>query len=315
MNSSKFAFFFLFLSSIALFSCNIETAKAPKNKQIIILSDYLTQSDTSLFLSFLHEENVSMQIVQMQADKIIGLIRNEGANIHADVIMVKTMSDVHKMSKRSLLQRINFSKDLTQEQGRYASWLYDFVGYGIDPFIVASTPKRKVRIYNDLLESKFVNELNEKETISMLSPIMNKLKKVDANKWVKKFSDSSVSKSMLLDSLNRNFPVLTLYSDFSSNKDTLLDYSNRYLRYPNSKSTGSFFNLRTIAIINQAQNYSVAKDFIFYCLDEENNRSINKSLNTFPIYSSKEVFRKYSVSQEKLVEYNQIIARLLKKVN
>jgi len=315
MNSSKFAFFFLFLISIVLFSCTIETAKAPKDKQLIILSDYLTQSDTSLFFSFLHEENVSMQIVQMQADKIIGLIRNEGANIHADVIMVKTMSDVHKMSKRSLLQRIDFSQDLSQQQARYASWIYNFVGYGIDPFVVASPKNKTVRIYNDLLESKFVNELNEKETISMLSPIMHKLHKVDANIWVKTFSDSSVSKLALRDSMKRNLPILTLYSDFSSNKDTLLDFSNRVLSYPNSKSTGSFFNLRTIAIINQAQNYSVAKDFIFYCLEDKNNRSINKALNTFPISPAKEIFRKYNVSQEKLVEYNQIIARVLKKLH
>jgi len=314
MNSKKISFFFLFLLSISVLSCEIETAKAPENKQLVILSDYLNQSDTVLFQSFIRQENVSMQIVEMKADKIIGLIRNEGASIHADIIMVESIFDIHKMSKRSLLQRINFSNEIGEDEQKFSSWTYNFVGFGVDPFVVANSKKNNVRIYNDLLSARFVNDLDKKETISMLSPIMHKLKKVKANKWIKMFSDSSVRIIELKDTLNTGLPILTTYSDFSSNKDTLLDYSNRFLMYPNSKSTGTFFNLRTIGIVDQAQNYTVAQDFIFYCLEEKNNKRINNKMNTFSISPSKEVFRKYSVSQEKLVEYNQIVMRLLQKV-
>ncbi len=315
MISKKISFLFLITVLFFLFSCKIETAKAPENKQLIILSDYLQNSDTTLFKSFLSDEHVTMQIVNMQSDKIIGLIRNEGFNIQADIIMVKNLSDAHKMSKRSLLQRIDFIDDLTEVQQKFSSKLYNFIGYGVDAFIVANSKERTIRIYNDLLESKFINNLSSKETITMLSPIMQKLKKVAANQWVKVFSDSSRTKSILVDSLNRALPILTLYSDFSSNKDALLDYGNRLLRYPNSKSTGTFFNLRTIAIINQAQNYSTAKSFVLYCLTEKNNKRINKELNTFPVSISNKIFRRYNVSQEKLVEYHQIVDRLLKKID
>ncbi len=315
MISKKIYFILVFITILLVASCKIETAKPPVNKELIILSDYLEESDTLLFESFIKEQqNLSLKIVNMQADKIIGLIRNGGFNVQADIIMVKNLSDVHKMKKSSLLQRINFINKLTPEQQKFSSQLYSFFGLGIDPFIVANSRKSNVRIYNDLLDAKFINKLNDKETVTMLSPIVNKLKKVEANLWVKNFVDSSLSISFLKDSTYKELPILTLYSDFSTNKDSLLDYSSRFLCYPNSKSTGTFFNLRTITIINQAQNYLTAKEFIFYCLEEKNNRRINNYLNTFSISSQNKVFRRYNVSQEKLVEYHQIIGRILRKL-
>ncbi len=312
MNSTKISFFVLFFLLFVVQSCKLETAKASSQRELIILSDYLQASDTILFRSFSKEKKVTIRIKNMRTEKIIGLIRNEGFAIEGDVIMLERLTDVYKMSKGSLLQRLNFIDDLSSEQQKLSSQLYGFIGYGIDPFIVANTKKRTVQVYNDLLTASFVSQLDEKETVMMLSPIMHKLKKVDANVWIKTFSDSLLPSSVLRDT-SKSYPILTLYSDFSSNRDSLLNYSNRFLSYPNSKSTGTFFNLRSIAIVNQAQNYIPAKEFIHYCLEEKNNYRINNYLNTFPIEQT--IFRKYTISQEKLVEYNQFVKRLLRKIN
>ena len=313
----RILFFIIAASSILLSSnsCSIETAKPSTEKELFIISDYLSESDTIIFQEFINKEKVILQIINMESDKIIGLTRNQGTNVQADLILVKSLYDIHKISKRDILHTINFSKELSTTEQKHSSWKFNYVGFGLDPFIIACPENNFIRTYNDLLQTSFVNELSERELISMLSPVMYKMKRVKANKWIKKFISHSKNKMTVLDSNGRMLPILTTHSSFSTNQDTILNYQQRIISYPNSKSSGSFFNIRTIGIVDQAQNYIEAKAFINYYLTSENNIKLNKRLHTFSIHPNNESFRRYKAPNEKLIQYYQIVDRLLKKLN
>ena len=153
------------ISVTAINSCSLETAKASRDKKLIIVSDYLYSSDTVLFRDFSKSNNVSIQIETMKTDNIIGMVRNEGHNIQADLILMKSLYDVYKLNKRSVLQAIHFESELDKATKKISSIENNFIGLGIDPFIIANSSGRKVRTYNDLLRTNYINNLPEKEVI------------------------------------------------------------------------------------------------------------------------------------------------------
>lgn len=303
------------ISVTALNSCSLETAKASHDKQLIIVSDYLNSSDTVLFRDFSKSNKVSIQIETMKTDNIIGMFRNEGHNIQADLILMKSLYDVYKLNKRSVLQAIHFESELDEATKKISSIENNFIGLGIDPFIIANSSGRKVRTYNDLLRTNYINNLPEKEVIPLLSPIISKLKKVKANKWVKDFYFNQVKSDTLRDSIGSFLPILTSYSDYSTSEDSLLNFQNRFLTFPNGRSSGTHYNVRTAAIINQAQNYSTAKQFILHFTNLQNNKSLNKKLHTISYLDESHSFKKYTESPDDLIHFYKIAERVINKLD
>lgn len=303
------------LSVAAINSCSLETAKASSNKQLIIVSDYLNSSDTVLFNEFSKTNKVSIQIETMKTDNIIGMFRNQGHNIQVDLILMKSLYDVYKLNKRSVLQAIHFESELDEATKKISSIDNNFIGLGIDPFIIANSSGRKARTYNDLLRTKYFNNLPEKEVIPLLSPIISKLKKVKANKWVKDFYSNQVKSDTLRDSIGSYLPVLTSYSNYSTSEDSLLNFQNRFLTFPNGRSSGTHYNVRTAAIINQAKNYSTAKQFILYYTSPKNNKSLNKNLHTISYLDESHSFKKDTESPDDLIHYYKITERVIKKLD
>ena len=301
------------LTSIS--SCSIETAKSSSKKQLIIVSDYLNSSDTILFTDFSDHENVSIKIISMETDKIIGMARNYEYNTQADLVLIKSLYDAYKMNKRSILQKIHFNSEIDESTKKISSLENNFVGLGIDPYIIANSTGRKVRTYNDLLRMDFVNNLTHRETIPLLSPIVSKLKKVSANKWIKDFNDHQVKNDTLKDSIGALLPILSSYSDYSSSKDDLFNFQERFLTFPNGRSSGTYYNVRTAAIINQAQNYSTAKSFIIYYTEPQNNKPLNNRMNTISYFDKSYSFRKYPEAPNDLIHYYKIVERVLHKLN
>ena len=317
MNFIRFVYscFFLLLMLISFNSCSIESAKAPEEKKLIILSDYLQNSDTILFRNFILKEHISVEIFNMESNRIIGLMRNQGNNVQADLILTKSLYDMHKMYRRELLQDLFFEDEIDPNTLKISSIRYRYIGLGIDPFIIANSHKKKVRTYNELTEYDFINTLGEQELTPMLSPVSSKLERVKANRWIQAFSQHKRSIKSISDTLRNNLPILTTYSEYNTNTDSLFQFKERFLTYPNGRSSGTFYNVRAAGIIHQAQNYNSAKKFLSFYAKMHNNLRFNESIHTLSIFEESAPFRRYKTPPEELVKYYQTVDRVLHRIN
>lgn len=301
---------------MVLYSCEIESAKPSKRKYLVIASDYLTPSDTVIFQNFSKQKNIKVKILNMSPGKIIGEFRNKNYNTGIDLIMLKSMTDVLDFHKKDILHPLKKGVHFNENQSAYSSEKYNYIGFGYDPFIVAlpKSGSRSIRMYNDLTRHKFSTDLSNKEMIPMLAPILEKMKKADANKWVKKFVMSSKRDTIYSDSIIQSLPILTFYSSFKSqnNKE---QFKDRVCIFPNTKSTGTFYNLRTFAIAIQAENFEHALTLIDYFSESNANNYINKKLSTVSITSNEVGFRKYYYKTENMVSYYLTAERLLDKLS
>lgn len=305
-----------------LTSCSIESAKPKAKRELIIASDYLTPKDTVLFSKFIQSNKVELSISNMTTDKIIGHIRNMESNSGIDLIMVKSLYDVSRLDKRELLQNINFGEEIPMEAQAYSSWKYNYIGIGIDPYIIAFNldANNNTKMYNDLTNHMYINGIDEEHFPPLLAPVLKKLNKAKGNKWIKDYLENSVNLPRKTDSLRndttyRDLPMITTLSFFKEKKDSMFVLKNRSYLLPNERSTGTFYNVRSIAFVDQAQNYTIAKEFLQFYLEDENNIELNKKLNTYSFYSNHSNFRKYGTSAESLIPYYSMIDRIKRKLN
>jgi ABC-type Fe3+ transport system substrate-binding protein len=304
------------MSWLIVGACTIENAKVPREKELVIASDYLEESDTTVFEGFSKKFNVSVHIISMDATQIQHHLTNQGMNAGIDLVMIKSMHDVHQFQRKKLFQPINFEDEFEPELTKYSSWKYDYVGYGLDPYIIVY-PREKtnsIKTYNDLTRFDYLNAVSYGDQVGILAPVLHKMKKVNANNWIKKYVDHGVSINNQSDSVYASMPVITTLSSFQNGRDIPL-YKNKEFLMPNKRSSGTFYNLRTMCIVYQAPNFSSAKDFVTYYLQRENNIRLNKEFSTLSILNSDENFRKYTTATEDLLPYFIMVDRVLKKLD
>ncbi len=316
----KFNFYLLCTLSIflgtVLFSCKIETARPAKQKHLTIASDYLQPSDTLIFQNFSKRNNIKLKILHLSASIIIGQFRKKKFNSGIDVFMLKSMITVVDFHKKELLHPLKKGIHFSENEADYCSEKFDYTGFGYDPYIVATskTNSSGIRMYNDLTRHKFTTNLSNDELIPLFAPIFSKKDRLGANSWVKKFYDHSKKDSTHTDSIVKQFPILSTYSSFHA-KENKNEFKDKTSVFPNTKSTGTFYNLRTICIAYQAENFDEAAVFIHYYFNKKNNNSLNAKLNTIGIKSNGHGFRKYYMNSEKMIPYYLTIESLLYKVN
>jgi len=308
------AYLFLVFSFI-LGACTIENAKAPNEKELVIASDYLQEGDTNVFARFSEKFNVSIHIISMDATQIQHHLTNQGLNSGIDLVMIKSMHNVHQFQRQKLLQPIDFTDEFEPEMTKYSSWKYDYVGFGLDPYIIAYPQgnANSIQTYNHLTRFDYLNAISYGDEVGMLAPALHKMKKVNANSWIKKYVDHGISIKNQSDSVYASMPVLTTLSSFQSQRDEPL-YKNKEFLMPNKRSSGTFYNLRTICFVQQAPNFSSAKDFVEFYLQKENNIRLNKEFSTLSIHKSDDEFRKYTTPTADLIPYFVMVDRLLKKL-
>ena len=292
------------------FGCQIDTARPSQEKQLVIASDYLEESDTLLFHNFMDSTGIRVIIRPWNKSKIVGEFKINKYATGIDVFMLKSLFEVHDLQKKRLFQPLKTAVNLNEAYVDFSSEKYDYFGFGYDPFIVAypKGERTSIKMYNDLTRHWFVNELDKSDLIVLIAPIFEKLKKTEAHKWMNQMHNHVVADTLLSDSLLLKTPILTTYSNYQKQIDSL-GYKNKKIIFPNNKSTGTFYNLRTIAIASQAENYDASLQFIDFYLVEENNVTLNKALGTIAINSSESGFRKYCVHSEKMLQYYVLIER------
>ena len=272
---TRTSIFFILLLSLLTGACSIENAKIPEEKKLVIASDYLLEGDTLLFADFCRINNVKLKIVSQNAFQIGKRLKQYGENSAIDIILLKSMYNVFDLQKQKLFQEIDFSDELNPEQCKYTSWKYNYVSFGIDPFIIAYSTNvpNSLLTYNDFTRFDYISDLSFADKVVFLAPVVDKMKKVSANEWINKFTKHWISADNLPDSISAQLPVLTTMSSFNKALDSNIIFKGKRILYPNMSSSGVFYNLRTICLADQPENYTIAKEFIMFHLNISNNNA------------------------------------------
>ena len=255
----KISFSLILVSlAIILSGCYVENAGPEKDKTLVIASDYLEEKDSLLFDDFSKKENIRVLIKHIDANSLVDKIQNNRYAHGIDLIMMKSLYTVYNLNKADLFHSINDIKDQFQSHERFMSVKYKFIGIGINPYVFASNPDTNVspQIYNELKNISFINTLDEEDMIPWLSPLMSKMNKVRCYNWVESVLKNENRHESITKAQSKSIPVaLTTFEKYSTSfkKDSILSRYTK-LNFPNSRSSGTFYNLRTICIAAQAQH-------------------------------------------------------------
>lgn len=301
---------------VLLAGCDLETAKAAKKQEIIIASDFLNHRDVKLFESFEKEFKVNVTILTMDTDSLMLKLNKEGYATRIDVIMLKSALDMCKLKKNNRIQKILNKEDRPDLPKRYCDEDFKWFGLSIDPFIIVS-PKdsnRRIINYGDLAKQPFwtTNLTENKELIPLFTSTMHQWRDQEYSRmesWHSDLLDKEIQFRKPKDSIPVVSPLLTTYSSFYSDSSLYRSgYKRAKLIYPNQNKSGLIYELRGVAIVKQARNYSNSVDFINYLFRDDVNQRINNWWNTFPINTS--LARSYTYQNKRFKSYQARITEL-----
>lgn len=308
--------FLILIGTFGMLRCTIDSARSAENRQLVIASDYLTEADTLLFAAFSDRKNIHVLIRHLDAVTIHELLRSQGPNAGFDIVMLESEHDVHTLAFEDLLQKLPEDHELPKEAARYSSAKFNYRGFALDPYSVACTPASpKVSTYNDLTRVAFIDDLSPQDKITLLAPVSRKMEKGIAQAWILKFAEHGIRSVSDRDSAALNTPILCKRSQFiAGQSDTSGLYRKKELRILTSGKNGSFYNLRTLCIASQCENYSEAQAFLHHYLTEKPNAVLCRKLHLVSVYRTGADFRPYKLSTEELLSYHTLVKRILDRL-
>ncbi len=293
-------------------SCNQEEKTVDTVKRLVIASDYLEEEDTALFELFCAKHDIQVRIVNMSADRMIGHFRNRKYDNGIDLIMLRSLYDVNRLTRHDLFHPID--QVIGNSGTVFDSYEYDFIGVGINPYVLAykQGSNHQFRTYNELRDKPFFTNLDKAQLVPLFAGIMPTHHKVGTYDWIEDFSRN---KSTVLDydSTGNNY-CLTLYDEhFHRLTDTAYAKVYDVIHYPNQSGKGMFYDLRTISVVDQAENFTSAQTFIEFYLDKGNNERFCKGIHVLPLDSEKD-FRLNRHASNDLIQYYVLVERMLTKL-
>ena len=312
--------FLLVLSTLCLVltGCYVENTASTKDRTLIIASDYLNESDSLIFSDFAKAKNVRIIIKQIDPASIASSIKSKPYAHGIDLVMLRSLYSVENIYDSTLYQRIDEFRSNFEAPEHFISEKYRFIGLGVDPFVFVSNPDSNFVInnYDELKYTPFINLLSEEDIIPMFSNLMTKMDKVESYDWMKSVLQNEKKRETVNKSQAKSIPtVLTTLENYSSNfkNDSILqNYSE--MSFPNSTTSGTFYNLRTASITAQAQHFSDAVSFIEYYTTKENNEALNENLHTLPIFRVADASRLYRIDSKDVMQYYKSFLRILKSL-
>lgn len=293
----------------------IENARLPHVRKMVIASDYIQISDSILFKNFTKSTGIHVEIVNLPGRDIYNLIKKDPDNCGIDLLMLRSENQLHKFCMSKFVQNLNEADSSDLGLPKYTSFKYDYIGYAVDPFVIASDKRsRIIRTYNDLTHHPFINDLNKNEAICLLAPVSRKIPKGKAQSWVQSFYNQALTPALVGDSLMATLPVLSMRSSIMSPAKAKIA-RHRSMVILRSGNAGSFYSLKTFAFVNQCENYSEARTFVKYFMREDKNQYLAKRFDFISVHKAEEVFRPYKISTEELFQYYTLIERWLEKLN
>jgi iron(III) transport system substrate-binding protein len=310
-------------------SCQLESAKEPEKQEMIVASDFLNYRDVKLFQSFEKEFNIKVTILTLTTDSLMKKLDSEGYATRIDVVMLQSALDMCQLKDKQKLQKILNPEDRPSQPYKYRDKDYHWIGLAIDPFIIVSKKDSLSKIvnYGDLIKkSEWTTNLTDNEAlVPFFAATLYKWrdeKKTAKDQWHENLLAKEVVFRKPKDSVLTFPPLLTTYSSYYSDSSLYRSgYKKAKLIYPNQSKGGLIYELRSIAIVKQARNYTNALDFINYLCRDDVNQRINNWWNTFPINSNLERsypyqnkrFKSYPVSIIDLCVFRDQAKQLLEK--
>lgn len=276
-------------------SCVIETAKAPTKQYVTIYTDCLIKNDVKLFSTFSKKEHIQVRIIHLPADSILSRLKKQKYNTYADILLLKSVFDMHQIKKEKLLQPVKSWKIDELIAANYKSQDNTWFGIGIDPYVFVSKNDSSSIIseFGELLKSSNIDKWSTtfnttNELVPLLAPFLFKKKSSAVKKWYYDFLANQHTQAV---TKNRNgIPIMTanvlltsysIYSKMVHKKDSI--NKNFDLHFSNQAKMGSYYNLLCAGIVKQARNFENAKLLLEYIATAQMNEKLNNCWNTFPI--------------------------------
>jgi hypothetical protein len=321
MQRLKSLFLWIFvLFFLGITACTIETAKPTKSEALVIASDFLHEEDTILFKDFSTKNGIRLVIRHLSADQMISEMESKGYNSGIDLVFSDDMQTPVKLNKNGLLQDLVEMENGVKSQNEYISYRHNFVGIGLDPFVFkyTSDSTRGTTRYADLSEVRHYHTLSESEIISFLSPVRRKMNRAKTYDWTQKWAERSLLRPENGPWRDSAELVLCKYSQLDEITDSVWMSYPEDSYFPLSESTGSYFDLMSISVVQQAEHYTDAQKFLEHCQNSGHNATLNQKLGRFPIYEYLKVRMdgpKFSgIHIDQLLKYHDVLARMLDKI-
>lgn len=306
---------------LATTSCTIETAKPIKSHALVIASDFLHAEDTVLFKDFIKNNDVHIKIRHLTTDEIISIIKEKGYNSGLDMVLSKNMHSSIKLNKSGVLHDLVDPKIEMKSQNPYISYKHNFIGIGLDPFVFKYTNDtlRGIKHYQDLSKHAHYHTLSQYDKLGFLSPIRKEQNRVNTYNWAQKWNNHSTlrpEKGPWSDSAE---VVLCMYSQLNTFNDSIWKKYPEDSFFPNRDREGVYFDVMTLSIVQQAEHFSHAQNFLKHCQNSGYNAKLNADLKRFPIYEylnvRKEGPKFYTKNLDELLKYHDVLVRILDKLN
>ena len=322
---------YIFLLGLFVSSCRLEKAGTERTQQLVIASDFLNDKDESLFKDFEKEHEIRIHILHISADSINQKLEKEGYSTKIDLVLLRSALDLCDLKASEKLQRIVHKEDIPTVSKRFADNEGFFYGIGINPFIIVAkidSNTRKIANYKDLgkINAWSTNLKENNDFLPLMNGMAHRMREESSESFMD-WSTSLFSKEIEFrkgnDSSGYLPPLLTTYSAFYSDSALLHSgYRKAQVLFPNQQNGGLFYELRAVAIVKQARNYSNALEFIHYITESSVNQRINSWWNTFPITTSlnrsysyqNKRFKSYSIPVGKMCSTREKASRMIKKV-
>ena len=299
-------------------SCYIDQAKEVHTKVLVIASNYLKESDTTIFESFCKEEKVRIRILSIDFLELRDSVDKTEYNSGIDIIMLKSVNQLRQLNDKHLIQTMNFK--LSGYKEAYIHNQYNCISYGFDPYVIF-TPHDSLPLenhYKTLVQNEHGSLLSSDEETVLFSQLRSGLSRTQLSSWLVKHHEKRNSLEISEFNVDTIPYFLSLSSDYFRIKSEYNDVEFKMEELTNSAGE-VFANLRTVAIIDQSPNYTLCKSFVEHCTNAGYNSIINEKLASYgPKWGESNSSNKLIVRPKKIeqsLQFNLTTSRVLNRLN
>jgi len=294
---------------LMLAGCDIPAAAPEKNPTLVVVTDILNSKDSLLFSQFEKTHNVTIVFKEMTAESLIQRFQNDPYGLGVDIVFLHQAYDMRLVQQHELLERLH-KTDFPQESQLSAS--QEFITCGIDPFVCVSKKNTSIRIYDDLNNRAYLQNLSHKSLTHFFAPYEKRLHRSKTFERVQKLHEKSME--MNLWNADSAQTILTMYSDYKMKKpeDSVWNHFTN-VQFPNSATSGVFYDVLTAGIIRQSSNYQLSTELLKWVTSQKINPRFAKNRGYNSIYDSSE-YRRFKSPADVLMQYHTMIERMLSEV-
>jgi len=295
---------------LLLIGCDVPKAAPENNPTLVIASDHVAEGDSLLFAAFGKKHKITIVLKEMSADSMMMLYQQDRYGLGIDVILLHHAYDMRRIRNMKLLEPLKSGK-FPDEALLTAS--KQFITCGIDPFVCASKKDIRINIYDDLNRQHFFMNLSHKSKTQFFAPYEERLHRAKTFERLKLLDENTVPmKSWFRDSSNA---ILTTYSAYRTiaPKDSLWNQFTE-LQFPNSSTSGVFFDVLTAGVIQQSSHFKTATSLLEWMTTPEINKRFTANRGYEPILS-KGKYRRFATPSNTLMQYHTMIERMLKEID